>query len=140
MTGPSLEDWMTKHPPVQRGVLAPHMAALRQLASAGYTHQAMRGWLASQGVEVSRQAITKALAATPASSRPPRGNQPAPPALGTTEGMHPCTTSKNPSVAAVPGLDATLKDRALAVGEKYLSNTLNPLVAQILTDKTNRKA
>ncbi len=140
MTSPSLEDWMANHPPMQRGVLAPHMAALRQLARAGYTHQAMRDWLASQGVQVSRQAITKALAATPAASRPRHGHQPAPSSQGTAQGIQPCTTSKNPGAAAASGPDATLKDRALAVGEKYLSNTLNPLVAQILTGKTHRKA
>lgn len=143
MTATSLDDWMASNPPAQRGVLAPHMQSMRLLADAGYTHQEIRTWLADQGVRVSRQAITKALASRPAmqpaTNRLPSGNPPATKTQGEATGTQPWKTSKNPGVAPPPGPDATLKDRAQAVGDQYLNKIHNPLVAQLLSGKTNRK-
>lgn len=141
MTALDLDAWIQAHPPAQRGVLAPHLEALQQLAQRGYSHQQMRAWLASQGVTVSRQAITKALATHPATDRQPLGNPPATAKQGEAAKKKPCSkTSKNPGAAPPPGPDATLKERAQAVGDQYLTKTLNPLTAQLLASKTNRKA
>ncbi|PZP30466.1 MAG: hypothetical protein DI603_15190 [Roseateles depolymerans] len=132
---------MEAHPPAQRGVLAPHLGALKQLAQRGYTHQEMRAWLASQGVTVSRQAVTKALATHPATDRQPLGNQPATAKQGEATKKRCSTTPTNRGAAPPPGPDATLKERAQAVGDQYLTKTLNPLAAQLLAKTTtNRKA
>ena len=143
MTETSLDDWMASNPPAQRGVLAPHMQSMRQLAAAGYTHQEIRTWLADQGVQVSRQAITKALASRPAmqpaTNRLPSSNPPATGKQGEATGTQPWKTSTNPSADPQLGPDATLKDRALAVGDEYLNKINNPLVTRLLSSKTNRK-
>lgn len=116
---------------------------MQQLSDAGYTHQEICTWLASQGVQVSRQAVTKALASapasTPASNRQPSGDSPLSHRQGEATAPQPWKTSKNPSVAPPPGPDATLRDRAQAVGDQYLNKIHNPLVTQLLSSKTNRK-
>ncbi|MDH0866476.1 hypothetical protein [Mitsuaria sp. GD03876] len=143
MTEKSLEDWMASNPPAKRGPLAPHRKAMQQLSDAGYTHEEIRTWLAAQGVQVSRQAVTKALASepasTPASNRPQRGESPLSHMQGEATGTQPWKTSTNPSAAPRPGPDATLKDRAQAVGDQYLNKIHNPLVTRLLSSKTNRK-
>lgn len=139
MSAPELDQWMQSHPPARRGLLGPYLDALRQLDLAGYTHQEMRTWLASQGVTVSRQAITKALANHPATARQPVGNQSATQKQGEATARQPCKTPKNHGAAPPAGPDATLKERAQAVGDQYLNKTLNPLTAQMLASKTNRK-
>ena len=143
MTETSLDDWMARNPPAKRGPLAPHRKAMQQLSHAGYTHEEIRTWLAAQGVRVSRQAVTKALAsepaATPATNRQPRGNPPQSRTQGEATATQPWKTSTNPSADPQLVPDATLKDRALAVGDEYLNKINNPLVTRLLSSKTNRK-
>lgn len=143
MTEKSLDDWMASHPPAKRGPLAPHRKAMQQLSDAGYTHQEIRTWLAAQGVQVSRQAVTKALASepalTPAINRHQCGDTPPSHKQGEATAKQPWKTSTNPSADPQPGPDATLKGRAQAVGDKYLNKIHNPLLTQLLSSKTNRK-
>ncbi|WP_377153619.1 hypothetical protein ACFJIX_18755 [Roseateles sp. UC29_93] len=143
MNEKSLDDWMASNPPAKRGPLAPYRKAMQRLYEAGYTHEAIRTWLAAQGIQVSRQAVTKALASepasTPATNRQPRGDQPQRHTQGEATATQPWKTSTNPSANPRPVPDATLKDRAQAVGDEYLNKIHNPLVTRLLSSKTNRK-
>ena len=124
------DEWLAANPPARpTSAAAPYLAQLAELRGQGYTWQQLSDWLALQGVTVSRQALTKFFLgrrATPAqASRNPDATRKQP-------RCNPRRTNPSAAPAAAPAEPATLKARAQAVGEQYLSNTLSPLAAQLL--------
>lgn len=139
-----LEQWLQQHPPTARGLKA-HAAALHRMKSLGYTQEQMRGWLATQGLTVSRQAISKFfLPARATAAQPPAtpGNHGATArATDATQEQPPCNIPTNRSAAPppAPAEAQTLRERAQAVGDHYLQQTLSPLAAQLLSAKPPSK-
>lgn len=126
-----LEQWLRENPRTLQGVSA-HAAELQRLKALGYTQEQMRAWLATQGLQVSRQAISKFFLRERATSAPPEAT-PAPPQRAPTGEVLSCNPSKNPS--GEPQHEpaaATLKGRAQRVGDRYLQRTLSPLAQQLL--------
>ena len=119
-----LEQWLRENPRNLQGTSA-HAAELQRLKALGYTQEQMRAWLATQGLQVSRQAISKFFLRVRATAAPP---QRAP----TGEALA-CNPSKNLSDEPPPEpAAATLKGRAQRVGDRYLQQTLSPLAKQLL--------
>ena len=131
-----LEQWLREHPPEARGLKA-HAAALHQLRSLGYTQEQMRAWLNTQGMSVSRQAISKFFC-TAAQPTATHGNSPQPEATARQPSCNPLT---NPNAAPppAPAEPLTLKARAQAVGDRYLQQTLSPTASQLLQNAPPRK-
>lgn len=133
-----LEQWLRDHPPEARGLKA-HAPELQRLKALGYTQEQMRSFLATQGLNVSRQAISKFFlrhSATAAQPAAPAGNAIAPPRNpDATAEQQACNSKTNPSAAPppAPAEPQTLKERAQAVGDRYLQQTLSPLAAQLLS-------
>ena len=126
-----LEQWLRENPRNLQGVNA-HAAELQRLKALGYTQEQMRAWLATQGLQVSRQAISKFFLRARATAAPPEAT-PAPPQRAPTGEALACNPSKNPSDEPPPEpAAATLKGRAQRVGDRYLQQTLSPLAKQLL--------
>jgi len=126
-----LEQWLRENPRNLQGVNA-HAAELQRLKALGYTQEQMRGWLATQGLQVSRQAISKFFLRARATVAPPEAT-PAPPHRASTGEAPACSPLKNLSDEPPPEpAAATLKGRAQRVGDRYLKQTLSPLAKQLL--------
>lgn len=146
-----LDLWLREHPPEARGLKA-HAAELQRLRGLGYTQEQMRAWLKTQGLSVSRQAISKFFCTTTQPQRNPAQtpSNPAQPSAiksngpasaskpGATQEPQRCNKPPNPSAEPPPepAEHLTLKARAQAVGDRYLQQTLSPLAAQLLSSKT----
>ena len=131
----ALAAWLAANPPARpTSAAAPFLVQLAELRAQGYTWQQLSDWLALQGVEVSRQALTKFCLRQRATPAQPLSNPDA------TRKQPRCNPRK-PNPIGVPAAahaeHATLKARAQAVGEQYLNNTLSPLAVQLLSK--NRK-
>ena len=136
-----LDQWLCEHPPEARGLKA-HAPDLQRLKALGYTQQQMSAWLATQGLAVSRQAVSKFFlraCATSAQPDAPRRNTSA--TAGTPEAttqQQPCNSQTNPNAAPPTEPGATLKARAQAVGDRYLQQTTSPLAAALLIARPPR--
>lgn len=132
-----LETWLREHPPDQRGLKA-HAAELRHLKALGYTQEQMRAWLDTQGLTVSRQAISKFILRSGATAAQPvatTGNSHAiarPPEATATQPT--CNNTKSPCDAPqpAPAESHSLRERAQAVGDRYLQRTLSPLASRLM--------
>lgn len=129
-----LEAWLRENPLAAPQGLKAHAAALQQLKALGYTQDQMRAWLTTQGLQVSRQAISKFFLRARATGAPPEATPaPLPRTSAATGEQKACKPPKNPSAAPPPAPgETTLKERAQAVGDRYLQQTLSPLASQLL--------
>lgn len=132
-----LEQWLRENPPELRGIKA-HTQGLQQLKALGYTQEQMRAWLATQGLTVSRQAISKFFLRSNATTAQPTAPRATERTTQATTGTTTCNSTKNPNAGhrPAPAESQTLKGRAQAVGDLYLQNTPSPLAAQLLNRKT----